>query len=274
MGHTLAPTISGGDYSAVYNALSFVVASMGATTIYIFMHAFWVAKQYKSAVTISGIVTLIACYHYFRIFNSWTGAYDIECNFGQLANGSAIAIGECEGSVTGKPFNDAYRYMDWLLTVPLLLVEVVLIMNLKEKTTMVSVKLGTAAALMIILGYPGEVSDSNGVRWGFWAAAMVPFIYIVYTLFLGLKDAVEKQPQSVRGLISMTRYLTILSWCTYPIVFVLPMLGLSAAKAEIGIQIGYSVSDVIAKCIVGLMVTKIATMRSAMNNGEDEPLIN
>ena len=225
------------------------------------------AKPYKSAVTISGIVTLIACYHYFRIFNSWTESYAIAC--GTTANTTDI----CTAKFSGKPFNDAYRYMDWLLTVPLLLVEVVLIMNLKEKATGVSIKLGTAAALMIILGYPGEISDNNGTRWGFWAAAMVPFAYIVYTLFIGLKDAVNRQPAAVRGLISMTRYLTIISWCTYPIVFILPMLGLSSDKAEIGIQVGYSVSDVIAKCVVGLMVTKIAGMRSALG-GEDEPLIN
>jgi len=275
MGHSLQPVISGDDYNAVYNALSFVIASMGATTFYIFMHAFWVAKPYKSAVTISGIVTLIAFYHYFRIFNSWTEAYDIECNFGQnMTKAQAhIAQGTCTATATGKPFNDAYRYMDWFLTVPLLLVEVVLIMNLKEKTTMLSVKLGAAAALMIVLGYPGEVSDDSGTRWLFWALAMIPFCYIVYTLFVGLSDSVARQPESVRELISMARYVTIISWLTYPIVFILPMLGLTAAKSEIGIQVGYSISDVVSKCIVGLMVTYIAKVRS-FADGENTPLIN
>ena len=98
--------------------------------------------------------------------------------------------------------------MDWFLTVPLLLVEVVLIMNLKEKTTMLSVKLGAAAALMIVLGYPGEISDDSGTRWLFWALAMIPFCYIVYTLFVGLSDSVARQPESVRELISMARYVT------------------------------------------------------------------
>merc|ERR1712086_671677 len=248
-------------------------ASMGATTFYIFLHALWVAKPYKSAVTISGIVTLIAFYHYFRIFNSWTEAYTIECNYNQTGH-VKLALNACQATATGKPFNDAYRYMDWFLTVPLLLVEVVLIMNLKEKATMVSVKLGAAAALMIVLGYPGEISDSNGTRWLFWALAMIPFCYIVYTLFVGLADSVKRQPESVRDLISNVRYVTIISWLTYPIVFVLPMLGLKPSASEIGIQVGYSFSDVISKCIVGLMVTYIAKVRSSGSDAESTPLIN
>jgi len=56
-------------------------------------------------------------------------------------------------TATGQIFNDAYRYMDWLLTVPLLLVELILVMNLPEKeTTATAWKLGGAAALMIVLG--------------------------------------------------------------------------------------------------------------------------
>merc|ERR1712086_1162403 len=271
MPHVLETTLTTGEYEAVYNALSMTIAAMGACSIFFFLNSMWVQDTYKSAVAISGLVTLIACYHYFRIFNSWDDAYHIECDYGQ--NGGN-ASGDCTVTATGAPFNDAYRYMDWFLTVPLLLVEVVLIMNLKEKATMVSVKLGAAAALMIVLGYPGEISDSNGTRWLFWALAMIPFCYIVYTLFVGLADSVKRQPESVRDLISNVRYVTIISWLTYPIVFVLPMLGLKPSANEIGIQVGYSFSDVISKCIVGLMVTYIAKVRSSGSDAESTPLIN
>merc|ERR1711881_396237 len=88
--------------------------------------------------------------------------------------------------LTGIPFNDAYRYMDWLLTVPLLLIEIVLVMNLgEEETSRKSWQLGAAAALMIILGYPGELilaEDKLAGRWVYWILAMIPFLYVVYTL--------------------------------------------------------------------------------------------
>ena len=61
-------------YQAVYNTLSFTLASMSATTMYLWFRAGAVADKYKSAVYISGLVTFIAAYHYIRIFNSWVDA--------------------------------------------------------------------------------------------------------------------------------------------------------------------------------------------------------
>ena len=114
-------------YQAVYNVLSFALASMMATTLYLWFRMFAVKDQYQSAVCISGLVTFIAAYHYVRIFNSWVGAYEY----------STDAI---DPKLTSVPFNDAYRYMDWFLTVPLLLIEIILVMNLMTKHT--AVRLG------------------------------------------------------------------------------------------------------------------------------------
>lgn len=257
--HGLPSEISIENYLATYNALSMSIAAMGASTIFFFMHSAWVAAKFKTAMTITGLVTFIAFYHYFRIYNSWTEAYNPICMYDDKK------VYSCTVKATGAPFNDAYRYMDWLLTVPLLLVELILVMKLpQDRQTSLSWKLGAAAALMIILGYPGEISDSSTNRWIFWAAAMIPFLYIVYTLFVGLKEAVDKQEPAVRSLISMARYVTILSWCTYPIVFILPMLGLQRDSSEVGIQIGYTIADIISKCGVGLMITKISITSTKM----------
>ena len=122
-------------------------------------------------------------------------------------------------TATGIPFNDAYRYMDWLLTVPLLLIEIILVMKLSpEETSKQGTSLGVSSALMIILGYPGElVLDENslGVRWVFWAAAMVPFAFIVKTLLTGLADATDaEEDPAIRGLIKKAQVWTVVSWCT------------------------------------------------------------
>merc|ERR1711865_1240763 len=109
-------------YQAVYNCLSFALASMMATTMYLWFRSTAVADKYKSAVLISGLVTFIAAYHYIRIFNSWVDAYHYAP--GKLVGG---AMEMTQPTLTGIPFNDAYRYMDWLLTVPLLLIEILLV---------------------------------------------------------------------------------------------------------------------------------------------------
>merc|ERR1711871_952395 len=258
------------DYSAIYNALSFVMASMMASTVFFFFQAQGVKPQFKTALYVSGLVTLIAFYHYFRIFDSFVAAY----KFPKVDENTT----KYSPHASGIPFNDAYRYMDWLLTVPLLLIEPIMVMSLDEKTTAsLSKKLGTAAALMIVLGYPGEISDltkGHGMRWTFWVLACLPFAYIVYTLFVGLKTAVANQPEEARSLVSQARYVTIISWLTYPIVYIIPLLGNpSPADSLVGIQIGYSISDFISKCVVGFMVTRIAMIKSASAKDGDVPLL-
>merc|ERR1711871_548426 len=175
---------------------------------------------------------------------------------------------------TGEPFNDAYRYIDWLLTVPLLLMELIMVMDLgAAQTSAMCFKLGSAAALMVALGYPGEIAEENGVRWIFWGATMVPFVYIVYTLFVGLSGAVANQsPDRARELVNMARWVTVLSWCTYPVVYLFPMFGLNGAGAQVAVQVGYTVADIIAKPIVGFMVVTISTTKSA--GGQAYGLVN
>merc|ERR1719230_1362684 len=96
-------------YQAVYNVLSFALASMMATTMYLWFRSFAVQDRYKSAVLISGLVTFIAAYHYIRIFNSWVDAFHYA-----PTNTTAVALDIQNPTLTGIPFNDAYRYMDWL----------------------------------------------------------------------------------------------------------------------------------------------------------------
>merc|ERR1711963_1123316 len=116
-----------------------------------------VSKSYRTALAITGIVTFIATYHYFRIFNSWVEAFTVS---------NAEKGGDYIVTLSGAPFNDAYRYVDWLLTVPLLLIELILVMKLpKDETVALSWKLGVASAVMVALGYPGEIQDDLAVRW-------------------------------------------------------------------------------------------------------------
>lgn len=249
-------------YQAVYNVLSFSLASMMATTIYLWFRANAVKDQYKSAVIISGLVTFIAAYHYFRIFNSWVEAYSY----------LGVKPGSGDGpNLTGVPFNDAYRYMDWLLTVPLLLIEILLVMKLDADTfsTKASV-LGVGSALMIVSGYYGELTVTGDLtsRWICWSVSMCFFLYIVYELLVGLASATASETdQTIAGKIKVAQVMTVISWCTYPVVYLFPMLDINAATAVVSIQLGYCVSDIISKCGVGLVVYQISYAKSNKEGG-------
>merc|ERR1712086_526509 len=123
-------------------------------------------------------------------------------------------------------------------------------------------KLGVASAMMIALGYPGEIQDDLTQRWFWWALAMLPFCFVVGTLLSGLDAATSKQPESVKGLVRTARYLTVVSWLTYPFVYIIKNMGLKGAQATTYEQVGYSIADVVAKAVFGLVVWSIAAAKS------------
>merc|ERR1712118_285702 len=98
--------------------------------------------------------------------------------------------------------------------------------------------------------------------------------YIVYTLFVGLKESQDAQPECVRDQVKWACWATVISWCTYPVVYILPMLSGSengkaglTASSMVAIQVGYTVSDVISKCGVGFLVYNIGLKKSMMERG-------
>ena len=127
----------------IYNGFSFAVAAMGIGFVFFLVSRNRVAPQYRSAVTMSAMICGIAAYHYWRIF-------------GQFADGGT--------------WNEGYRYADWLLTVPLLVAELVVVSGLsKEAAKKVTPRLVVAALLMIATGYPGETAaagSSDRTVWG------------------------------------------------------------------------------------------------------------
>jgi len=241
--------ITVGQYDLIYNAFSFAFATLAAATIFFWLGRSQVAPQYKTAMTITGLVTFIAAYHYFRIFESWEAAYNV-------ADGTI--------ATTGYAFNQAYRYVDWLLTVPLLLVELILVMGLsRSETVSRATRLGLLAAAMIVLGYPGEVAETAGARWFWGVASMIPFLWIVYELFVGLSKSIDSQPEDARGLVSTARYVVIGSWAFYPIVYFAGAVGLDGGAATVVIEVGYTIADITAKAVFGVLIFMIAQRKSA-----------
>ena len=94
---------------------------MGSATIVFWLQIPNGAKDYRTALKIIGLVTAIATYHCVQIFNSSVEALEVKNSQG----------GDYIATFSGAPFNDAYRYVDWLLTVPLLLIELMLVKKIK-----------------------------------------------------------------------------------------------------------------------------------------------
>jgi len=260
------PNLSIFQYNAVDNIFSMTVATMGAAALFLYMSRAHVDPEYRPALLVSGLVVSIACYHYFMIRHSWHDAYT-------LADGGYTA--------TGAAFNDFYRYADWILTVPLLMVELVSVLRLPaQKATSLLTRLVIAAAAMIALGYPGEViADpakwNERVMWG--ALSSVPFFYILYVLWTELTKSLDSQPPAARRLLEIARLVILVTWAVYPIAYALGGTpealsakagvagaadGIVGANGVVGLQIGYAIADMTAKAGFGVLIYLIARAKS------------
>jgi len=268
------PTLELNQFNIVDNVFSMTVATMGAAALFFFFARTSVAPKYRPALLVSGIVVSIACYHYFMIRMSWQNAYVFDKDAGNYVG-------------SGKAFNDFYRYADWILTVPLLMVELVTVMALSKAVARpLLTKLVIAAALMIGLGYPGEVSPVWQTRLIWGVLSSIPFVYILYVLWVELTNSLETQPQEARGLISIARLVLLVTWAFYPIAYAiygdsLPgaipgIVGERSAFGIVGIQVGYAISDITAKAGFGVLIYLIARAKteamSPVERSEQESL--
>lgn len=242
-----------GQYDTVYNFLSLVIASQLFTALFLIIALKRVLPRYRQAIIVASIVCGIAAYHYFRIFDSFRAAFVTD------AVGGAGTYVQAEG----ESFNEGYRYVDWLLTVPLLLVELIAVLALARSVQSgLLYRLIPASALMIALGYPGEISDDNGIRGIFGLLSTIPFAYILYVLFVQLSKNLDRQPAGVRKTVGNLRFLLLLSWGVYPIAYLLPILNIGGADAWVGKQIGYSVADILAKALYAIIIYQVAKTKS------------
>lgn len=249
--------LSSTQYQLVYNLFSLVIATMLAAFVFFLTARGNVAPRYRMALTISAVVVGIAGYHYLRIYESWKGAF---------------VYGGGQFQASGPGFNDAYRYVDWLLTVPLLLTETVAVLGLARSTSRSLIaRLSIAAVLMIGLGYPGEISADNGVRalWG--TLSTIPFLYILYVLWVELGRSLDRQPAGVGVLVRNMRLLLLGTWGVYPIAYLLPLLGIGGAAAVVGVQVGYSIADILAKPAFGLLVYAVARLKTEADESAGVP---
>ena len=220
----------------VYNALSFGTAVMLGAFVYFLTQIKSVAKQYQSGVAVSAVVVGIAGNHYFRMWSDW-------------GNGTV---------------NEGYRYADWLITVPLLVIELLIVLGVTaERRKKLMTTLVPATVLMIGLGYPGETSSVDGTKWTFWVLSMLPFIYILVTLAGELKAAGTRETGTVSNAIKSATTILLVTWLVYPIAYLFPVIFEPTNEgAETARQLGYTIADITAKGLFGLMILNIAKARS------------
>ena len=211
--------------------ISFWLISMAmlASTVFFFIERNSVKASWRTSITISGLVTGIAFVHYMYMREVW------------VSTGTSPTV---------------YRYIDWLLTVPLLMIEFYFILSaVKKVSSGIFWRLLVGSLVMLIGGYLGEAGYIN-ITAGF-VIGMAWWIYILYEIFSGeaAKEA-AKLKGPVNGCFNFCKWVVTLGWSIYPLGYLFGyMIG---GTDEASLNIIYNLADLLNKTIFGLVIYQTA----------------
>ena len=204
-----------------YVGISFWIISiaLAASTVFLLVERESMKPKWKLPVSVSAIVTGIAASHYYYMREIW---------------------------VVSKKNPIIYRYIDWILTVPLQIIEFYLILSVAKKIPFeLFYKLLLASIIMIVAGFLGEskVIDRN---LGF-IIGTVAWLYILYEIFYGeaAKFKEETEDESVKFAFDALKWIVTLGWAIYPVGYLLEINKMNLL---------YNLGDLVNKILFTLII--------------------
>ena len=212
--------------------------AMMAASAFFFLSLNQFDKKWRNSVLVSGLITFIAAVHYWYMRDAAMA--------GSLDN------------VT------AFRYVDWILTVPLMCVEFYLILKVAGATKNLMWKLIGLSTVMLVTGYMGETGDS-AVMWG--TLSGIAYFIIAYMIWFGEAKALATEAGG--DVLKAHKYLcwfVLVGWAIYPLGYMDGTTGWYDALPTEGlldINVWYNIADAINKIGFGLVVYSLACKKSA-----------
>lgn len=219
--------------------ISFWLISMAliASTVFFFLERDRVSAKWKTSLTVSGLVTLVAAVHYFYMREVW------------VSTGSTPTV---------------FRYIDWLITVPLLMIEFYLILSAITKVPVgVFWRLMIGTLVMLVGGYLGEAGYMAVLP--AFIIGMVGWAYILYEIFMGEASKINANsaPASVQSAFNTMRLIVTIGWAIYPLGYFFGYLtGSNPADSANALNIIYNLADVLNKIAFGLIIWTVAVKES------------
>ena len=228
---------SGGDLdSSDLTGVSFwlVTAALLAATVFFFVERDQVSAKWKTSLTVSGLVTGIAFWHYLYMRGVW------------------IETGETP---------TVFRYIDWLLTVPLLMVEFYLILAACTNVAgSLFKKLLVGSLVMLGAGFAGEAGLAPALP--AFILGMAGWVYMIYELYMGEgKAAVSTASPAVNSAYNAMMMIIVFGWSIYPLGYVAGYL--MGAVDPSTLNLIYNLADFINKILFGLIIWHVAVKESS-----------
>ncbi|MDA9206788.1 bacteriorhodopsin-like [Crocinitomicaceae bacterium] len=230
----MVPKMATDDYVGFTFFVGCMAMMAAAAFFFLSMNSF--DRKWRTSILVSGLITFIAAVHYYYMRDYWAS--------------------------TGES-PTFFRYVDWILTVPLMCVEFYLILKAAGATQKLMWTLIGASVVMLVTGYWGEgVDTANAAMWGLISG--LAYFYIVYLIMFGeAKALATKAGGSVLNAHNMLCKFVLIGWAIYPLGYMVGTAGWYGEAGEIfGMELAmdviYNIGDAINKIGFGLVVYSLA----------------
>ena len=221
--------------------ISFWIISMGmlAATAFLFLERGSVAINWRPSVTVAGLITGIAFINYMYMRGVWVKTYQ---------TGDTLTV---------------YRYLDWIITMPLQMVEFYLILAAVRKVSInIFWRILIGSLVMLVGGFLGETGKIPPVL-GF-IIGMAGWIYILYEIFSGDagKAAAKSGNKALVTAFSALRMIVTVGWAIYPLGYIFGYL-MDGVLDATSLNIIYNLADFVNKIAFGLIIWSCAVVNSS-----------
>jgi bacteriorhodopsin len=217
-----------------YVGFTFFIGCMAmmAASAFFFLSLSQFDKKWRVSVLVSGLITFIAAVHYFYMRDYWA-------SFGESPT--------------------FFRYVDWVLTVPLMCLEFYLILKIAGAKQSLLWKMIVYSLVMLVTGYFGEAVDpTNAWLWGLVSG--IAYFAIVYEIWLGEASKLAKAAGGeVLSAHKILCWFVLVGWAIYPLGYMLGTEGWYTSLLGKGnVDVAYNIADAINKIGFGLVIYNLA----------------
>jgi len=246
-------------YQMVAHVLTLGYAVMLAALFYFVLTIKSVAPKYRMSSVLSVVVMVSAFLLLYAQANNWTSSFVFDIKRGKyyLAAGADL-------------FNNGYRYLNWLIDVPMLLFQMLFVISLTRSSfSSIRNQFWFSGTGMILTGYIGQFYEvTDFVTFAVWGAiSTIFFIHILYLMKKVINEGKEGLPLKAQQTLNSIWVVFLISWMLYPGAYLMPhLLGIEGGffneSGVVGRQITYTIADVCSKVIYGVLLTEVAMILS------------
>lgn len=249
-------------YEVIRHAFSFTMAVFAASLLYFVLTIREASPKYQKTFMISGVVMVSATLELGLLYYMWNAAFAYDAE--------TMTYSRVEGMI----FANGYRYANWLIDVPMLLTQFLIVLQFTGAAFIRRwIKLTVAGAAMIILGYIGQFYEPQvagfveGSGAGFWiwgGISWLAFFYLLHVANDSVRTGLSNLTEEAGRWMKRAWMLLLVTWFIYGFVYLVPGIpGINQSADWVVIrQLGYTAADVISKTVFGLMLSQVAIIQS------------